>query len=408
MPKKILYLQHTSELGGSALSLLYTIQALDRSTYDPVVALLCPNATLRRLYESVGIRVVSWPGIRLFRHTTAGWWSLSRPLDWIAAARFAVGWRESLRRTAELVKKVRPDIVHLNSVVLAPSAVGLARMAVPFVWHVRESPVPGYMGLRYRLLSTWLKRLGSEVIFISNFDRQSWVQDKRGTVVYNFVDFARFDRDQNSAACRQVLGIPDDARVVLFVGGLWDIKGILPLLDALAIVRKQVPDLICLMPGAAYAPSRRVTSFIRRGVSWAFGGTVTWPRVERIIQLSELQTVVRRMPFQQDIVPFYAACDLLVFPSLQPHFARPVIEAGAMAKPVVASDLGGVAELVENGETGLLVTPNHPGALARAIAGILSDDATTQRIGEAGYRRARELFDAEHNTRRIMEVYQTL
>ena len=408
MPKRILYLQHASALGGSVLSLLYTIQALDRSTYVPVVALLYPNETLRRVYESAGIQVVSWPGIRLFEHTTAGWWSLLRPLDWIAAARFAVGWKDSLRRTAELVKEVRPDIVHLNSVVLAPSAVGLAKMDIPFVWHVRESPVPGYLGLRYRLLRAWLNRLGNEVIFICNYYRQSWVQGKRGIVVYDFVDLTRFDRDCDPAASRQALGILHDARVVLYVGGLWDIKGILPLLEALAIVQKQIPNLVCLMPGAAYVPTQRLVSRIGRRVLWALGRGVMWQRVDRMIQMSGMQAVVRRTPFQQDIVPFYAACDLLVFPSLQPHFARPVIEAGAMAKPVVASDIGGVTELVENGKTGLLVPPNQPTALAKAITDILSDGQMAQRMGEAGYHRARELYDAERNTRRIMEVYQTI
>jgi len=408
MPRKVLYLQHAGGFGGSIMALLYTIQALDRGRYDPIVALLYPNETLRRVYESAGIQVVSWPGIRLFQHTTAGWWSLSRPRDWIAAARFALGWRDSLKQTAELVEEVRPDIVHLNSVVLAPSAVGLARMGVPFVWHVRESPVPGYLGLRYRLLRTWLNRLGNEVIFICNYYRQSWVQDKRGIVVYDFVDFARFDRDRDPAASRQALGLPHDARVVLYVGGLWDIKGVLPLLEALAIVQKQIPSLVCLMPGTAYAPTQRLVSRIGRRVLWALGAGVMWQRVDRIMQTSGLQAAVWRTPFQQDIVPYYAACDLLAFPSLQPHFARPVIEAGAMAKPVVASDIGGVAEAVENGKTGLLVPPNQPDALARAITGILSDVPMARRMGEAGYRRARELYNAERNIQCIMEVYQAI
>jgi glycosyltransferase involved in cell wall biosynthesis len=408
MSKKILYVQHTSALGGSALSLLYTIQALDGSSYEPVVALLSLNGDLRRLYESAGIPVIYWPGIRLFQHTTAHWWSLSRPFDWIATIQFATSWRNSLRRTAELVRDVRPDIVHLNSVVLAPAAVALSREGIPFVWHVRESPVPGYFGLRYRLLRGWLSHLGNEVIFISNYDRQSWVQGKRGIVVYNFVDFAQFNRDCSREASRRMLGIPQNAKVVLYVGGLWDIKGIIPLLKALAIVQKQTPDLVCLMPGTVRTPSRRLVSQIGRKVLWALGAGVLWQQVEQIIQASGLQETVWRMSFQRDIVPLYAACDLLVFPSLQPHFPRPVIEAGAMAKPVVASDIGGVAELVEDGKTGILVPPNQAQALAKAMMDILNDEQLAQQMGEAGYQRARELYDAKRNTQYIMQIYQGL
>ncbi|MDP7259301.1 MAG: glycosyltransferase, partial [Anaerolineales bacterium] len=97
-----------------------------------------------------------------------------------------------------------------------------------------------------------------------------------------------------------------------------------------------------------------------------------------------------------------------VFPSVVPHFARPVIEAGAMAKPVVASDLGGPRELVRHDETGLLIPPNDPRKLAEAIIAILSDPARAQAMGVAGYRRARELFDARKNAVRTFSIYEEL
>ena len=96
---------------------------------------------------------------------------------------------------------------------------------------------------------------------------------------------------------------------------------------------------------------------------------------------------------RRDVPDILAASDCVVFPSTVPHFARPIIEAAAMGVPSVASNLGGPQELVADGETGLLVHPRDPAALAHGIAEILCDPARARAMGEAAYQRARRLFD---------------
>jgi glycosyltransferase involved in cell wall biosynthesis len=107
-------------------------------------------------------------------------------------------------------------------------------------------------------------------------------------------------------------------------------------------------------------------------------------------------------------VPLIAAADVVVFPSTVPHFARPVIEAGAMAKPVVASNMDGVKELVQNNLTGILVEPNDPRALADALMKVLSDKHLAETMGEAGYLQAKEKFSAEKNCKQIMDIYDKI
>jgi glycosyltransferase involved in cell wall biosynthesis len=111
------------------------------------------------------------------------------------------------------------------------------------------------------------------------------------------------------------------------------------------------------------------------------------------------------LPFRADPERLMAAADLVVFPSTVPHFARPVIEAGAMARPVVASRLGGVEELVEDGRTGLLVPPRDPDALGDAIARVLLDPAMARRMGEAAHAAYLRRFAREPVMRQVMEVY---
>src|SRR5207245_103172 len=87
------------------------------------------------------------------------------------------------------------------------------------------------------------------------------------------------------------------------------------------------------------------------------------------------------------------------------HFARPIIEAGAMARPVIATDFPSSRELVRPGETGLLVPPGDPTALAEAILRFLEGPEVARRMGEAGFALARQRYDAETNTREILDLY---
>jgi glycosyltransferase involved in cell wall biosynthesis len=114
------------------------------------------------------------------------------------------------------------------------------------------------------------------------------------------------------------------------------------------------------------------------------------------------------MPYEENVPALLAVSDLLVFPSTQPHFARPVIEAAAMGKPSVASNLDGVSELVDSGKTGLLVPARDPRALAKAIATLLEDKNQRQRIGEAAHVFARSRFDSVAQVKKMMNVYNNL
>lgn len=121
-----------------------------------------------------------------------------------------------------------------------------------------------------------------------------------------------------------------------------------------------------------------------------------------------MYTNIRFLGVRNDIPALLAAADVLCFPSTVPHFARPVIEASAMRVPVVASDLGGPQELVLNGETGILVPANDTDALATALLRLIGDPEYRKRLGEAGRRFAKQEFDADTNTSRIIALYDEL
>ncbi len=401
----VLYVQHARHLGGSCMSLRYLIDGLDRARFQPIVALIRPTGPVQRLYEETGCRVLDWSGLCTFEHTTGRYLSPLKPFDWVSGGRMLCSIPTTVSQTRRLVADVSPDIVHLNSAVLAPLAMALVGSGVPVVWHIREHPVRGLVGLRRAWLAHGMMKWPAETVFISASDRRAWVRDRRGIVVPNFVDLRRFSRGLRMEDARQRLGIPHEARVVLYLGGLSEIKGVFPLLKALRLARERCPDLVCLMPGSSYIPSGRLASRVARRILPVFGSGTIAQRFDRLVSSLRLEGSCIRLPYQTEVAPLIAASDVLVFPSIQPHFARPIIEASAMAKPSIGSDLDGVRELVDHERTGLLVPPGSVTALAGAILALLTDADRARRMGEAAYLRARDQYDARRQMQRIMSVY---
>ncbi|HEX3053638.1 MAG TPA: glycosyltransferase family 4 protein [Aggregatilineaceae bacterium] len=408
MTQKILYIQHAGALGGSCMSLLFLIQGLDRTKYEPIVACIHDTSAVLDLYRSHDIETFFWPGITPFEHTTLGWFPLYDPLAVTRLARQIRRFLPSAHATQQLVKSVRPDVVHLNSLVLAPSALGVRRAGIPLIWHVREPVHHGHVGLRRRFLARLFMRLADEGIFISAFDQQQLTGGKKGTVVHNFVDFTRFDYSLNGETVRAELNLAPGARLVLFLGGQSVVKGIFPLLQAMALVRDAVPEAHLAVGSGAYTPSGRLLSRIARTVLPLVGSGTVAQRVDKLIAQNAMQDRVHLLSWRSDVPRLLAASDVLVFPSVAPHFARPVVEAGAMKKPVVASRIGGVEELVVHEETGLLVPPNDPVRLADALIRILTQPDEAQKMGKNGRQHALSRFNAETNIKATTAAYERL
>jgi glycosyltransferase involved in cell wall biosynthesis len=101
-------------------------------------------------------------------------------------------------------------------------------------------------------------------------------------------------------------------------------------------------------------------------------------------------------------------CSIFVLPSRSEPFGMVVTEALACHKPVVASAVGGIPEIIEDGRSGVLVEPDNPRALARALARILDDHGLRERLGKAGYERVRQRFDCERMAAEYEHLFSTL
>jgi len=399
--RRVLYVHHGGAIGGAPLSLLALLEQLDRSRYEPVVLTLGPGPMIDR-FRASGIETHVARGIVDFSHTALEWYGGADL--WRLPARLA-RFGPSVAVSARYLRRLRPDLVHLNSSTLAAPARAARRAGIPVVWHIREPLADGYFGLRRGWLRHRIDRDASRVIAISEHDASHLRMSGKVRVIPNFVDFTVFDRGLSGADARRALALPPTAPIVTMLGGVAHPKGTLTFVRALPLVRAAVPGVRFLVAGPPPAV-----------------GSSSWARAlaKRVLRVDAYarQLLAACHSFgdgdldflgvRTDIPRVLAATDLLAFPSVVPHSARPIIEAAAMARPVVASRLGGALELVEDGVTGRLVAPADPRALAEAVVAILRDRPTARAMGEAGYARARAQHDAATNARSTFAVYEEI
>ena len=394
---RVLYIHHAADISGATLSLLFLLRRLDRRRYEPIVACLYEGPAAQAFREE-GIETLVEGRIDHFDHTAGAWFSLRRP---DVLLRKILHFPRSVRHTERLVCALGPDLVHLNSTVLPASALGAHRAGVPVVWHIREPLHPGYLGLRLALMRQMIHRWADQVIAICRSNAAPLIADERVRVVPNFVDLTEFRPEIDSGPTRRQLGLDPSAPVILMLGGVSIIKGTLPLVQAMPRVRQRLPDAHLLIAGPVPALTPGLRGRLSRLQSY-------YRQILLFIAQHGLVQHVHLLGMRRDVPQLIAAADVVAFPSVVPHFARPILEAGAMAKPVVASDLDGPNEMTRPGKNGLLVPPNDLAALAEALIGILTDPDRAREMGRIGRQRARERYSAERNVRDTLAIYEEL
>jgi glycosyltransferase involved in cell wall biosynthesis len=212
--------------------------------------------------------------------------------------------------------------------------------------------------------------------------------ERKLTVIPNGVDMARFRDLPTRAAARRTLRLPADGPILISVGWLYEHKGHSYLLEAMARVHQEFPRATLLLAGEAKEEQR----------------TVLRQAVERL----DLGGVVRFLGHRDDVLLLLAGSDVFVMPSLREGFPMSLLEAGAAGRPAVATSVGGIPEIVDDGVTGILVPPKDHGALAEALLSLLRDPRRMQSMGEAAHTRTEERFTLERTVGQLEDLYLEL
>lgn len=361
MTPVLLVSHHAEIVGGGELSLLGLLDTLDRARWAPTLVVPAEGrvaADARAL--GVPAHVVPMPSLR-------------RP---------GPGVVRSVAALACLARHEGAVLLHANGS-RAMFYAGLAARLTgrPAIWHVRVADGDG-------LFDRLLARLASAVVVNSQAvaRRLAWLPAGKVRCIHNGVDLARFAPRPPSPALRHALGVPAAAPIVLSVGRFVPFKGYAHLLTAAALVREQRPGVHWILVGDGE----------QRGELEAQARGLT------------LETSIHFTGWRDDVPELLALADVFVLPSLGEHFGRVLIEAMAMEKAVVATDGGGVPEIVTRGESGVLVPPAQPAVLAQAVIALLRDPAWSARLAAAARRRAESEFDRSRHAAAVERLYREL
>ena len=292
---------------------------------------------------------------------------------------------------ARLVRRTRPALVHAHSS-KAGAVMRLARPLVPrtpLVYTPHGYAFAGFFETegerrRYRLIERALAPLASLVLCVCDAERrlaESVGPARRTLVVHNGIPELEPAPPHPAVAALRERGPVVGALTLLRPG-----KGIETLVDALPLILETHPNAQAAVAGGGADREALLERARERGVESAFHlvGVTPGP------------------------MPLLAATDVFVSASWAESFPYNVLEAMAAGLPVVATDVGGTAEAVEDGRTGVVVPPRDPELLGRAIVALLDDPEARALMGDAGRVRRLERFSAERMINGTAVAYQRL
>ena len=348
---------HGHVAGGGELSLMDLLGGLDKSRWAPTLVVPGDGEVASRGRDlGLSVHVVPLPSLR-------------RPGPGVLRSVGALG---RLARTTDAA------LIHANgSRAMIYGALAARAAGRPAIWHVRIAE-------RDALVDRALYALATAVIATSRaVARRFRPAARKVRVIPNGVDLARFTPRRPSAALGTALGIPPSAPVVLSIGRFVAEKGQRHLLEAAARMERTKPGVHWVLVGAGELEGELRAQARRLG----------------------LEARVHFTGWRADIPDVLALGDVFVLPSEREGFGRVLVEAMALARAVVATDVGGVPEIVVDGQTGILVPSAAPAPLADAVQALLDDPARAARLGAAGRARAESTFSLAAHVAAVERVY---
>ncbi len=280
----------------------------------------------------------------------------------------------------KLLRKEKFDIVHASEAIAATIA-GLACLGLSgtkCVFHYHHIHIPG----KQRFFSKWGSSLADVVMNVSEASRQGamdydGVDRSKSCVAYNGTSPLRDVAEHEVTAIRDGLGIPQGARVIALIARLRPEKGHLTLFEAANVVaRSDGPPIHIIVAGDG--PERSKLEIAARSfanIHAHFVGN------------------------QEDVAPWFASGDIAVVPSYLEPFGLVAIEAMSIGMPVIASRVGGLAEIIDDRVDGLLVPPGDVSALAGALDDLFNDPAMALSLGA----NARKTYLRKFTTDKMVE-----
>jgi glycosyltransferase involved in cell wall biosynthesis len=289
-------------------------------------------------------------------------------------------------RLSRVIRDLQPDVVHAHD----PHGVAVAATALSIASPPRRPALVAARRVDFHIksnsFSRWKYRQVDRFITASDAIRAMLVEDgvpaERATTVHEGIDVDRVAAVE-PLNVREEYWFPPHSLIVGNIAALVPHKGQKYLIDAAAIVVREAPEARFLVLGEGELR----------------------PTLEHQVKHLHLSQHVVFAGFRTDVLAVLKGLDLFVMSSVTEGLGTSLLDAMAASRPIVATQAGGIPEVVVDGETGVLVPPRDGEALAAAILGLLRDESRRRRMAEAGLARVRTAFSVDRMVEATLAVY---
>jgi glycosyltransferase involved in cell wall biosynthesis len=376
---KILFVSHSSSIGGGEKCLLTLVKHLDRNLFEPVVIFPSEGSISREMVK-LGIKTFISPLECWIRDSANPGLEDSDILD-------------RLQNIKQIVEVEKPDIIHSNTSVVWEGALAAKLQGIIHIWHIHEilENHPRLKPLFPLPLVYWgIDFLSDSVVVVSNAVRETFsgiIQPEKLVTVHNGIEAERFAK-MSESSIRQELALPSDTHLAVSIGTVIKEKGYDTLIEAASFVKKKQGNVKFIIVGSGLTEPVRELK-------------------KKIVSLN-LKDHVYYLGYREDIPGILRDSDFLIISSITEAFPLVALEAMALGKPIIATNCGGIPELVSDAETGFLVPINAPESLSEKILYMIKDRKRMKEIGNRALARFDEHYRAETYTLHFENLYKEL
>lgn len=382
LPRRILYLAQFPHIGGGETALIYLLSKLDRKRFEPIV-IVPQNGQLSNRLHKLSITTYSLP-LELYLIRTF----------------FVPGMSfKNIYQFFKLVKKIKPDLIHINHLNLAVYAGIAGKLSSIPVVATAHGPWDSYYFYQDIISNIFVDKILANTPKVAHqLLKRKLINPSKVSVCYFGID-TNFFKPKSKSFARENLALPKKDLIITIVGRLDPIKDHLTFLQAANIVQQTVAKVTFLIVGSTLGDFSKMTSkdsHYRKDIN---------------NYLSKHPNLKKRTIFKDfiDFMPsVYQATDILVSSSLSESFGLSLAEASSCAIPVIATNQGGQRYIIRDGETGFLIPPKNPKLLVQKILQLVYNSKLRQEFGLNGRKHILANFSLNESTEIIQNYYLNL
>lgn len=400
--KIILFLDHDAGISGSTVSMSYLIEAFIHRGYK-VFVLSRKNKEGDEYLERLGAAVIKyksspWDSIALSVHF-ADESTVFSSKGIVTVAKDFLRFFNGLWKTFRIAGKLKPDIVYINEYNMSHCGLACRLLGIPSFVHVRSQFLHGTFGLRNYLVSKLIAKLNRMAFPITDQEAMQVLRYNKNAdnikVVPEFLGQNDFLSDGSVKQTRYELGLPEDKKIILMLGGVDRLKGTFEYLKSIKKVAEKNSGVLFLLAGEI-----KKSGLLKEVEDY-------YSRCTDLINSSENSPYLKILGHISNVHDYMYASDILVSASTFSHFSRPVIEAWALRKAVITTDTPHAREYVEDQIDGLFVGVGKADELAHAIISLICNPGLYEKLADNGYKKAVKNYGAETNARMIVDYCES-